>query len=121
MAFLQLALLAADRKLFDLRDLGRGLRFVWGKRGFVRVILPQLKAFYRADFHPWTIDNRELIPAWMEGHSTMSGARVVGTRAGEARGADEIVPVQEHLARHHAVDAEMGGAAAHGHEVDRRG
>ncbi len=64
MTFLQLALLAADRKLFDLRDLGRGLRFVWGKGGFVRGILPQLRAFYRPDFHPWEVDNRELIPAW---------------------------------------------------------
>ncbi len=68
MTFLQLALLAADRKLFDLRDLGRGLRFVWGKGGFVRGILPQLKAFYRADFHPWAVDNHELIPAWTAGN-----------------------------------------------------
>ena len=54
----------ADRKLFDLRDLERGLRFVWGKGGFVRGIWPQLEAFYRADFHPWAVDNRELISAW---------------------------------------------------------
>lgn len=64
LTFLQLALLAADGKVFDLRDLGRGLRFVWGKGGFVRGILPQLRAFYRPDFHPWQVDNRELIPAW---------------------------------------------------------
>lgn len=77
MIFLQLALLAADRKLFDLRDLGRGLRFVWGKGGFVRGILPQIKAFYRPDFHPWEVDNRELILTW-------TAENLGGTRRGRA-------------------------------------
>jgi hypothetical protein len=60
----QFLLLAGDGKLFDLRDLVRGMRFVWGRGGFVRSVLPDLAAFYRRDFHPWQNDNRDLIAVW---------------------------------------------------------
>jgi hypothetical protein len=62
----QLAFLAADRKLFDLRDLAKGLRFLWGRGGFIRSVTPELLAFYRRDFHPWQMDNRALVAAWTE-------------------------------------------------------
>jgi predicted metal-dependent hydrolase len=62
----QLLLLAGDRKLGNVRDIARGVRFVWGKGGFVRSVFPGLMSFYRRDFHPWQKDNRELIGAWME-------------------------------------------------------
>ena len=48
-------------KLFDLRDIARGLRFVWSRGGLWRAIWPELKAYYRRDFHPWQTDNRALI------------------------------------------------------------
>lgn len=57
-------LLAGDGKLADLRDIGRGMRFIWGKGGFVRSVAPELMRFYRRDFHPWQQDNRSLIADW---------------------------------------------------------
>ncbi len=62
----QVLLLAGDRKLGSLRDIARGVRFVWGRGGFIRSALPELMSFYRKDFHPWQKDNRELIGAWTE-------------------------------------------------------
>ena len=65
-ALFQLLLLAGDRQLGNLRDILSGLRFVWGKGGFVRSAMPELMAFYARDFHPWQNDNRELVEAWIE-------------------------------------------------------
>jgi hypothetical protein len=73
-AFFQLLLLWRDRTLFDPADLWRGLRFVWGRGGLVRSVLPQLLRFYRRDLHPWQHDNRHLVPAWVE----RSGSGVSG-------------------------------------------
>jgi len=64
-ALFHLLLLAGDGQLANLRDMGRGLRFVWGRGGFVRSAWPELKAFYRRDFHPWQKDDRELIATWI--------------------------------------------------------
>ena len=72
--FFQLLLLAGDGKLGGLRDITKGIRFVWGKGGWVRAIAPELMDFYRRDFHPWQKDNRELIEAW----KSQYGDRVAG-------------------------------------------
>ena len=61
---IQASLLAADGKLFDFRDMRKGLRFVWGEGGMLRSVLPELRAFFRRDFHPWQAANQDLIPAW---------------------------------------------------------
>lgn len=57
----QLVFLLADGKLLGLRDMARGMRFLWGRGGFIRSVTPELMAFYRRDFHPWQLDNRRLI------------------------------------------------------------
>lgn len=63
----QFLLLAGDGKLGNLRDIGHGLRVVWGRGGWLRTMAPELMRFFRRDFHPWQKDNRELIGAWAEG------------------------------------------------------
>ena len=63
--FFHLLLLAGDRKFANLRDIARGMRFVWGKGGLARSATPELLGFFRRDFHPWQNDNRELIGEWM--------------------------------------------------------
>lgn len=60
----QLLLLARDGTLWDLRDVSRGLRFLWGRGGFMRAAWPELRRFYRRDFHPWQLDNRDRIRTW---------------------------------------------------------
>lgn len=57
----QFLLLAGDRKLSNVRDIARGARLVWGRRGFFRSAIPELMLFFRKDFHPWQQDDREII------------------------------------------------------------
>jgi predicted metal-dependent hydrolase len=61
---IQLSLVRRDRRLTDWRDALRFARFAWGRDGFLRAIWPELRAWYHRDFHPWQMDNRELIEAW---------------------------------------------------------
>jgi predicted metal-dependent hydrolase len=65
-------LMAGDGKLWDLRDVARGMRFVWGRGGFMRSVLPALMQFYRRDFHPWQHDNRDVVLAWTAQRSLSS-------------------------------------------------
>lgn len=62
-ALIHTVLMVGDRA-FDPRDYVRGLRFLWGRRGFLRTVMPELLHFYRRDFHPWQFDNRELVESW---------------------------------------------------------
>jgi predicted metal-dependent hydrolase len=70
--FIQLSLLFFDWKdgerdvdqpPITWRDFFFSIRFIWGREGFMRAIWPELKAYYRRDFHPWQNDNRDLIDA----------------------------------------------------------
>jgi predicted metal-dependent hydrolase len=53
-------------KIFNIADIARGLRFLYGQGGFIRSGFPELRAYFRRDFHPWNSDNRELIAEWHE-------------------------------------------------------
>jgi len=53
-------LLLADRQ-FTPRVLWRGLFKLWGRDGLIRSFHPQLWHFFRADFHPWQLDNSALV------------------------------------------------------------
>ena len=53
-------MLIKDRQ-FRPTVLWRGLKTLFGRDGFVRVLLPQLMDFYRRDFHPWDQENRALL------------------------------------------------------------
>ena len=61
-----LLLLIGDHQLGPVRDVARGVRFIWGKGGLFRSAIPDLMSFYRKDFHPWQKDNRELIAVWTQ-------------------------------------------------------
>lgn len=66
MTFLQLVLLVRDRTIWNLRDVAHGLRFLWGRDGMLRGLGPEVRAFFRRDFHPWQVDNRDLVPAFRD-------------------------------------------------------
>ena len=38
-----------------------GYRFLFGKDGVIREVASDFRLFYRDDFHPWMIDNRDLL------------------------------------------------------------
>ncbi|MAE94199.1 MAG: metal-dependent hydrolase [Deltaproteobacteria bacterium] len=60
----QLSLLASDLKLASLKAMWRSAGFIWGREGFVRAVFPELRAYFRRDFHPWQVDNQGLIVLW---------------------------------------------------------
>jgi predicted metal-dependent hydrolase len=62
--FIQLSLLRRDGRLGDWRDALLFARFAWGRGGFVRALWPDLRAWFKRDFHPWQLDNRGLIDEW---------------------------------------------------------
>lgn len=53
--------LAKDGKLFDLKLWLHGINLLYGKHGLFRLVAKKWLAYFRADFHPWEIDNRYLI------------------------------------------------------------
>jgi len=50
-----------DGRLFDGRTWMAGWRFLFGRGGFLRGVGRDYRAWYRADFHPEEIDDREMI------------------------------------------------------------
>lgn len=59
-------LVAQDRQRLNLREHRRGLRELFGKRGFISSLLPRMPLFVREDFHPDQHDTRALEQAWRE-------------------------------------------------------
>lgn len=53
-------MLLRDRQ-FTPRVLWRGMRRLWGRDGMIRSFHPHLWQFFRADFHPWQLDNSALV------------------------------------------------------------
>jgi hypothetical protein len=74
---LQAILLAKDRKLLAPRDAWRFVRFVWGRGGLVRSVWPDVKAFFRRDFHPWQMQNAQLIEATRDAYAPYVVSRSV--------------------------------------------
>lgn len=74
-AFFQLLLMAGDRNFGSRRNFARGVRLVWGRGGFLRSAWPDLRDFFRRDFHPWQTDNRELIVRWTAEHEAAAAAQ----------------------------------------------
>lgn len=59
-------MMAREGVLTNRKDLGRGLKLLLGKKGFVTRILPHMGLFARKDFHPDKRDNRALVAEWRE-------------------------------------------------------
>ncbi|HKU38025.1 MAG TPA: metal-dependent hydrolase, partial [Polyangiales bacterium] len=61
---MQLMLLAGDPSRLSLRDVLFCARYLYGRGGFIRAILPGFLRYFRRDFHPWQDDNSHLLAAW---------------------------------------------------------
>jgi len=61
---LQLRLLLEDPTPLTAADVARCLRYLYGRGGFIRSLLPGYFRYFRRDFHPWHDDNSALIAAW---------------------------------------------------------
>jgi predicted metal-dependent hydrolase len=77
-------LVAQDRDRFRLREHRRGLRELFGRKGFISSILPHMPAFLAADFHPDQQDTSALELAWREKLFGKNGALLAELRNREA-------------------------------------
>lgn len=59
-------MLKKDGKLFSAKGWWSGIKFLWGKQGFVRRIIPAYFSYLKPGFHPWQHNNLELIEGWLE-------------------------------------------------------
>ena len=55
------SMLRHDKQLWKWKTFKSGVKFLFGKGGFIRELWPQYKMFYKADFHPWNHDNSHLL------------------------------------------------------------
>lgn len=59
-------LVAKDKERFNLREHRRGLRELFGHKGFISSILPHMPAFMRRNFHPDQQNTAALEQLWRE-------------------------------------------------------
>jgi predicted metal-dependent hydrolase len=57
-------MLRRDGRLYELSTWRSGARFLLGPKGFFEVIGRDFFAYFRADFHPWQIDDSGLVREW---------------------------------------------------------
>jgi uncharacterized protein len=69
-----LRLVRADGALWDVRGWGRLVRFLWLRPGVLRRLLRPWLAYFRADFHPWQHDNRDLVADWKASYAATGTA-----------------------------------------------
>jgi predicted metal-dependent hydrolase len=60
----QLRLMRCDRTLFSLREWRALYSFLFVAPGGLRNLLGPYFAYFRPSFHPWDLDNRDLLEAW---------------------------------------------------------
>lgn len=62
------ALLWKARAVPSWREVKEFYRFMWGKRGLLKLIKPAYKDYFRDGFHPWDHQNQALINEWKKHH-----------------------------------------------------
>jgi predicted metal-dependent hydrolase len=66
-------LLRKDKQLWT-RDTWQGIRYLFGRKGLIRGLLPSFFAFFKPRFHPWKKDNSAAITAWHEHNAHLRDA-----------------------------------------------
>jgi predicted metal-dependent hydrolase len=66
LAYYQFLMLKADRHFPSLREWVEATKFFWGKKGILRDNLKSMRLFFQDGFHPWDIDQHDLIDGWQE-------------------------------------------------------
>ncbi|WP_020406076.1 metal-dependent hydrolase [Hahella ganghwensis] len=60
------SMLKTEGKLWSPGTWLKGLNYLWGKPGVIRKCLPQLLTYFRRDFHPWQLDERQTLQRWSQ-------------------------------------------------------
>ena len=66
LAMYQVWLLRSQRHFPSWREWKEAAVFFWGKKGLLRDNMKGLAKFFKTGFHPWDIDQTELIEGWQE-------------------------------------------------------
>lgn len=61
---IQAYFLSSDGILFNIGTWTHYRHFLLGPKGFLRLYIEETKRYFARDFHPWQIDDRELIRSW---------------------------------------------------------
>jgi len=59
-------MLQLQGKLWSIREWASGFNFLFIKPGLLRRVFRAWFGFFRKEFHPWQVDNRELINNWKQ-------------------------------------------------------
>ncbi len=57
-------ILRHDKQMWKWSTLKSLSKFLFSKTGFIRAHVPAYKDFFRKNFHPWDLDNRDLLEQW---------------------------------------------------------
>lgn len=74
-AYMEARLMKRSGNLLNVRSYATQLKWLFGKPGFARRIVPQLLDFFRPGFHPWDHDNSEFVAAWKAQYGESAGAK----------------------------------------------
>jgi predicted metal-dependent hydrolase len=66
LAYFQVRMLIKTRHLPSWKEWKEAGSFFWGKKGLLKANWAGLKLFFKRDFHPWDIDQHDLIDGWEE-------------------------------------------------------
>jgi predicted metal-dependent hydrolase len=66
----QVRLMRADQILWSPREWGSLLSYLWIRPGGMRKMWLLYIDYYRPGFHPWQLDNRDLLEAWKHEYAT---------------------------------------------------
>jgi predicted metal-dependent hydrolase len=64
--FAQVSLLYHDKRLVNVTDWLRYSRFMFGGKGLIRTMIPDFIRYLMPSFHPWKVDNHELVDKWRD-------------------------------------------------------
>ncbi|CBL45295.1 Predicted metal-dependent hydrolase [gamma proteobacterium HdN1] len=60
----QAEMLAKDGKLLNVGDNVKGLWYLVGPTGLVTAMLPEFFRYFKPGFHPWDVNDKELMDSW---------------------------------------------------------
>lgn len=66
MVVFQMRMMAADKQLFQWKQNGSGIAYLWGRQGLFPRLAPQFFDFFRRDFHPSQHNTETLLDEWRE-------------------------------------------------------
>lgn len=65
-SYFHFRMLLKSGKMFDIKDTLKGIGLLYGPKGAVTQLIPEWLSFFKPNFHPWDIDNSNLVKQWKD-------------------------------------------------------